>query len=510
MTPRQHRSSGSESGPTLARNILDGVLDPLLTLDSTWTVTSANPTFYEAFDLAASQVLSQRLDRIGEGLWNLPDLLDLLRQVHETGQPLRNYEVTREFQSLGRRTMLLNACKIQPDEHQEAFTLLGMKDITAFKEVEQAQHRSNQTLRLIFENAQEFAIIGMDLEGRVTMWNAGAEQVLGFSTEEMIGEDARIIFTPEDRQQGKPEQELELARETGRAINERWHIRKNGSRFWGSGLVTPLYDDDDQPQGLLKIMRDMTSEHLLREEREARARDLEQRIADATAESEHRAARLEEMTRHLHEAEQRERRRLAKMLHDDLQQLLVAIKMRLQIAEKEDKPAVSLQETRRLVDEAVETARSLSHELSPSVLWERGFVPALQWLGQNIEERYQLPVTITVEADEKVSDLISAAVGEPVYQMVRELLFNVVKHANATEARVLVAPLGDDGLQLVVEDNGVGCDPDLISGSEDGGHGLGLRGIRERLLIWQGEITTDSHLKSGCRVKLTIPHLPTA
>ncbi len=122
--------------------------------------------------------------------------------------------------------------------------------------------RTNEShLRLILESATDFAILATDLEFRITEWNLGACNVLGWSDVEMLGQDARIIWTPEDREAGAPEEEMRLAREKGRAADNRWHLRRDGSRFWASGEMMPLNDDAGTQIGYLKILRDRTEQH---------------------------------------------------------------------------------------------------------------------------------------------------------------------------------------------------------------------------------------------------------
>jgi PAS domain S-box-containing protein len=131
------------------------------------------------------------------------------------------------------------------------------RDRTREYSTELARRSGEEQLRLILESATEYAIFTMDRDGRVTTWNSGAERLLGYTEEEILGQDARIIFTPEDCAAQAPEHEMETALAEGRAMNERWHVRQDGSRFWGSGLMMPLQVGDSQP-GLLKIMRDQT------------------------------------------------------------------------------------------------------------------------------------------------------------------------------------------------------------------------------------------------------------
>lgn len=503
--PQNRRSHDREPPQTLlADKIIRSMLDPLLLLDSRLHVHTANPALYEAFQLTPEQTLNQPINEVGGGLWNIHPLQDLLEDVRDRDETFQDYEFSHEFKSIGRRAMLLNACKLPASQDGEELILLAMKDITRRKEAEEELRREEQKLRMIFENALDFAIIMMDLEGHVTAWNPGAERLLGYEESEILGQDGRIIFTQEDRDQGKADQELNKALQENRAQNERWHVRKDGSRFWGSGLVVPLYGDDEV-RGLMKIMRDMTAQHQLYQERKVRTQELEQHVAEAVAEVEKRAHDLEMLNRHLHQTEQRERRRLADVLHDDLQQILVALSMRLQMAEASPSPQAMLQEARNLAEQAIHQSRSLSHELSPTVLRDRGFIAALQWLGENFQARHELP--IQVNADSALDALVPTDVAETLFQMVRELLFNVVKHADATQAWVAADQLGETGLRLSVEDNGIGCDPKMMAGSENSS-GHGLQSIHERLRIWGGTFKGEPRPKGGCRVILEIPRLP--
>src|SRR5689334_13624154 len=95
---------------------------------------------------------------------------------------------------------------------------------------------SREQVRLIVENAREYAIFSMDLDRRITTWNIGAQRLLGFSEEEVLGRSADLIFTQEDCAAGIPEREALTATRDGKAVDERWHVRKDGSRFWASGV----------------------------------------------------------------------------------------------------------------------------------------------------------------------------------------------------------------------------------------------------------------------------------
>jgi len=131
-------------------------------------------------------------------------------------------------------------------------------DKSLSREELQAEHRH----RAMLASAVDVAFIATDREGLVTDWNTGAEHVFGWQAEEMLGQNANRIFTPEDRAIGRIETEQRLSLETGRASDERWHLKKDGSRFFASGEMMPLRDDDRTHLGFIKVVRDRTPEHL--------------------------------------------------------------------------------------------------------------------------------------------------------------------------------------------------------------------------------------------------------
>lgn len=133
-------------------------------------------------------------------------------------------------------------------------------DITDRLEAEEALRDSESRFRLMVESAKEYAIFTMDMEGRVINWNTGAERLLGYSEPEIVGQSYQILFTPEDIAERQEQQEMQSALAKGGANDERWHQRKDGSRFWANGLAMPLLDEAGQVQGFMKILRDMTEE----------------------------------------------------------------------------------------------------------------------------------------------------------------------------------------------------------------------------------------------------------
>ena len=128
--------------------------------------------------------------------------------------------------------------------------------------------RTDDIYRKAIEDIRDYAIFMTDPDGLITNWNLGAQHILGYTEEEIIGKDAAKFFTPEDRAKNVPQKELATAAMNGRAEDERWHLRRDGSRFWASGVVTPVRDYTGKLIGFSKVMRDMTERNKLTEERD--------------------------------------------------------------------------------------------------------------------------------------------------------------------------------------------------------------------------------------------------
>jgi PAS domain S-box-containing protein len=196
-----------------------------------------------------------------------------LRAVHEvTTQGESTPYEKQYFRKDGSRWWGLFAARKVGDEVME-FVL----DVTARRQAQEALRDSEEQLRLIVENARDYAIFTSDHQDRITSWFAGAAAVFGWTAEEAVGLPGAALYTPEDQEQGVPEQEAETARTHGTAPNVRWHLRKDGSRVFIEGSRTVLYGADGQLRGFLKIGQDITerrrTEEALRES-EARFRHM--------------------------------------------------------------------------------------------------------------------------------------------------------------------------------------------------------------------------------------------
>jgi PAS domain S-box-containing protein len=140
-------------------------------------------------------------------------------------------------------------------------------DITARRCAEKALRASEERFRLLLENLEDYAILFLDTHGLISGWSVGAQRILGYQEAEILTKPGSIIFIPEDIDRGEDKRELKEAVTAGRAEDERWHIRKDGSRFWASGIVTPLRDETGELRGFAKILRDFTERKRAEDER---------------------------------------------------------------------------------------------------------------------------------------------------------------------------------------------------------------------------------------------------
>jgi PAS domain S-box-containing protein len=217
----------------------------------------------------------------------LPDIsgLEVCRRLRDAFPDILVLQMSASYVESEDRTRGLDAGAdtylVEPVEPGELLAtvraLLRMRDAT------DALRASEERYRLIVESATDFAIFTTDPEGRVTSWNTGARNLLGYEEEEILGQNAAILWTPEDRERHAPEEERRKAWAEGRAGDDRWHIRKDGSRFFANGITMPLQKDGIGRQGFLKILRDRTEKRRAEERQELLIRELHHRVRNTLA-----------------------------------------------------------------------------------------------------------------------------------------------------------------------------------------------------------------------------------
>jgi len=390
------------------------------------------------------------------------------------------------------------------NERGELYEIKGyVFDDTERKRAEEALRQSEERLK----RAQGIAHLGsweLDLANNHLSWSDEMYRIFGLPPQEFKATYEAFLESvhPDDRaavdtgyssslREGRNTYEIEhriVRRSTGeiRIVHEKCeHIRDASGRIIRS--VGMVHDITERKQAE-EALRELT-------------RTLETKVAQRTAELEHRARQLQKLALEVSQAEDRERKHLAEILHDDLQQQLAAAKFHLGMLRNRVKydPAqrsIAGQVDHMLAD-AIERSRSLSHELSPAILYHGDLGEALEWLAGQVQAKYGL--TVHVDAVGAV-DAQSDALKVFLYRAAQELLFNVVKHSRINAARIRVRRMGRC-LCLCVSDRGRGFDPQELKATA----GFGLLSIRERVQLLGGRMRIKAAPGKGSTFFIVVP-----
>jgi two-component system, chemotaxis family, CheB/CheR fusion protein len=390
-------------------------------------------------------------------------------------------------------------------------------EVSDRRRTEQALRESEERLRLIVDNAREYAILTLDLKRRITGWNSGAESLLGYVAEEVIGESADIIFTEEDRVARAPQREAAQALADGRAADERWHRRKNGTRFWGSGVMMAMRDaDGTHPIGLLKIFRDQTQARAAEQALETSRAELVQALVD------NRRARAEA------EAASHAKDRFLAILSHELRTPLTPVVMALHSLERSAELPASLRGTveliRRnvraelmLIDDLLDVTRISSGKLemsrSQTDMHEVVHAAADVCAGDFAAKRQRLGLALHAARHVVPGDAAR------LQQVVWNLLKNAAKFT-PDEGEVQVVTSNVDGhLVLIVADTGIGIASEALPTifdafaqegpwvtSEFGGLGLGLAIAKATIEAHHGSlVAASSGRNQGATFTIELP-----
>ncbi|MEN3368596.1 MAG: two-component system, chemotaxis family, CheB/CheR fusion protein [Verrucomicrobiota bacterium] len=380
-------------------------------------------------------------------------------------------------------------------------------DIDDLKQAEAALHETQERFRLLVEGAQDYAMFLLGVDNRITFWSKGAERLFGWSEGEVIGKTADLIFTPEDKEKGAAEHELATALDEGRALDRRWHLRKDGSRFWTDGIMTRLDHESGQLRGFAKIARDATDQRRAEEELRHARDQMEQRVVERTQELlatnnelEQTMAQRQQLERELLEISEREKRRIGEDLHDMVCQELSATALFLKSNAKKlanENPAVSgtLDEAAQTVNRNVGVARELARGLQAVELTASGLKNALRDLAAQASEHRGIKCLFKCARGVRVPD---DTVALHLYRIAQEAVANAVKHSGAKNVLIHLdrdpthtcVSVQDDGKGFVVRKNG---------------KGLGLHMMRYRANALGGKLKIERRRTGGMDITCVIP-----
>jgi PAS domain S-box-containing protein len=367
-------------------------------------------------------------------------------------------------------------------------------------------------------DSSDDAIVSKTLEGVITSWNAGAEMLFGYSAKEAIGQPISMII-PLDRR----DEETRILERLGQGQRidhfDTVRMRKDGTALEISLSISPVRDSAGKIIGASKIARDISgrkrvegelqdSEQRFRElagaldtQVQFRTQDLRRRNAEILGQSD----QLRDLSVRLMLAQDEERRRIARDLHDSAGQTLAALAMSLGRIEREAKRDPkqlfeSIKDAQDLIQELTREIRTTSYLLHPPMLDENGLSSAVRWYIDGLAERSGLRIELNIPADlERLAPEVELA----IFRLIQECLTNVHRHSGSKIAIIRISREADK-IHVEVQDHGKGISQERLVEVQSQGVGVGIRGMRERVRQCHGELNIDSNAL-GTKITATFP-----
>ena len=414
------------------------------------------------------------------------DLDTALRSIQGHGEDLATFE--HEIAGYSEpRFAQATVAPVRDSSGVALYAFLQVQDVTAQRAVEDQLRRSEERFRMLISAVEEYAIFMLDPGGHVISWNAGAQRIKGYSADDIIGQHFRVFYPPEQQEVGHPEEELRIALAEGAYGEEGWRVRKDGSRFWASVVITAVYDETGTHIGFAKVTRDQTERRRAEEHRERATEQQNQLLAVTAHELRSPTAVIDgsvsTVLTYGDELPADERRQLLTNVRTStrrLQQLTADLltASRLDAESLDLRPVPTTLET--ILTAAVDRARAAS----PGV-------------------------RIAVEGDLRAQVTVDP---ERIGQALDNLITNAIRHGRLP-LQVGGGPAGE-GVEVQVSDSGPGVSQDLrprlferfASSGSTGGAGLGLYVVREVARMHGGEVRYEPPEGSRpSRFVLTLP-----
>jgi len=471
-------------------------------VDSGMRIKRFTPRAADLFSIIASDV--------GRSLLDLTHKLEyehLPEDVNATFETLRLVE--REVRTVDGRCYIVRLLPYRTNEDRIEGAVMTFFDITLRRQAQEQARASEARMRLVAESASDYAIITLDAEGRVTSWNRGAEYLFGYSAQEMADQTLERLFVPEDIASGVPANELRCARADGRSEDERWHVRKDGSRFFCSGVTTPLFEDAFY--GYAKIARDATARLRHETERE-QALGREQTIR--TVAQQDSAMREEFLSVMAHE------------LRNPLNMININVELLARMPAVREAPGFpriatgirnAVTSQAKIIDDLMDMSRIRTGKLSlTKVPLDIGrVVRELIDTARDGDGASEVAVGFTDNSDGAVvlADKVR------IEQVVMNLLSNAMKFTPAGGAVEVLIAREDASVRLDVTDNGQGIAPEFLSHVFDmygqstavahrakGGLGIGLALVCDIMKLHDGRVEAFSDgVGKGARFSVWLP-----
>lgn len=491
------RRQAEQARATLAA-IVESSNDAIIGKNLHGVITSWNQGAERLFGYTAREAIGQSVTMLipSDRLDEEPPILDQIRR----GKAIQNYETVRQCKDGKLRNISLTVSPIRNDEGQIAGVSTVARDITERIRAEEGLRESEARYRATFDNAA-VGIAHVGLDGRWLRFNDATCAITGYPREELLTKTFADITHPDDVDADWSEVRRLVAGETDRFSMEKRYIRQDGSLIWVCLTVSLQRDAQGRAQNFISIIQNIQEQKETQAQLLQLADDLERRVIARTREVAVSQEKLRALTTDLHLAEHRVRQNLAVDLHDYLAQLLVLSRIKLGQAKLEavtPTVAQAMTEVQEVMDQALSYTRTLVAELSPPVLNEFGLPMALKWLAEQMQLR-----GLTVSLELETTNLpLPEDQSVLLFQSVRELLMNILKHADTMEASIAMTMAGGM-LRITVSDHGAGYDVAAAETSLE--RGFGLFSIRERMKALGGGFELQSKLGEGTMATLLLP-----
>jgi PAS domain S-box-containing protein len=478
--------------------------DAIISKDLTGIVMTWNRGAERIFGYSAEEMVGQSITKIipADRQTEERDILAKLAR----GEHIDHYETVRRKKD---GTLLDISLTVSPMKDEDGHIIGASKiarDITAQKRAQRTIHEAQERWLVTLSSIGD-AVIATDAQARMTFANPVALQLLGGTLDEVIGKPLVDYFHIVNEETRRPAvNPVDRVIREGIVVGLANHtvlVRPGGVEVPIDDTAAPIRDADGQLVGVVLVFRDITERKTAERELFRWSTELERRVAERTEQLVRSQDRLRALAAQLSRTEQRERRRLATNLHDYLAQLLALARIKIgQMKPGPGRVAAEVQpaliELDNILHDCLRYTRTLMGQLSPSVLHDVGFVPAVQWLA---EQMGQQGLNVTVQVLAPNMPRIPDTMADVLFQAVRELLLNVLKHARVSEAVISVEKREGDEWLIAVEDHGVGFDPNVMRHRATDEQ-FGLFSIQERMEAISGWCRIHSIPGRGTRIEL--------
>ncbi len=482
------------------RLVLEWLADAHFTVDLNWRFIEVSPRATEFLGFPQEALL-------GRVLWDVfPVALGTLFERESRASMQSRKPISFEGYSLEHLGLSTNVI-FYPDPRG---LRVYYREITDRERSQAALRQSEAKYRKLI-SLLSAAVYMCDAKGRITLYNAQAAQLWGREPR-LFDEDDKYcgsfrLYTSNEQPMQHSDCWMALALKTGESFRGRKVIieRPDGTKVQALANADPFFDDDGRIIGAINVLQDVSEQRQAERALEELNQTLEQRVSERTEEVQQLADQLRALAAELTQVEHRERRRLSLVLHDHVQQLLVAAKMQVEATGRGLSPgpiASAMDRISSILKDAIAASRTLSVELSPPVLHQSGLAAGLAWLAEHFWEKHGFKVHFRDTSGGGPPS--SEEVALLLFESARELLFNCLKHAGVDEAYVTLSETRPGQLSLVVEDKGRGFEAPPAKKSV-GRLSLGLFSIQQRLAYFGGRMEIEGFPGAGVRVTLLGP-----